>query len=373
MGQMLKLETLIAHFATPISFPSEPITSNPARVITHSTLAQFHLSSRAEDCTLALTHLILPALTSLRVDAISERSRAEDVRALIPCFARHAHGPQDVEPLQSMIISGGPCLTEIISWTEPDADLAVNNSQTLNNATLTARAIFTIAGPHWRYGTDSEIFEATLAALPLSSLTGLTAQHTSHFPRTLWLNQGPRWPSLDRVRLVDFMASMPFTNVLTKDAPWDGPLLPSLTKVYFVGLSLTEEHDGDHLIDMLIVRVEQGVPLETLDLRACSVTASVVRLLGEITVHVLGPEDGFLPTALWPTLTNWRRDFLRIFYHEEDDIGDEDSEVFSDDLSAGPWFDDNIDEYEDDDEDDDDYDDGDEDDGDGDDEVIQLL
>jgi hypothetical protein len=352
---MLKLETLTAHFATPVAFPAERAISDPTRVVIHPTLAQFHLSATAVDCLLALIHLILPALTNLHVDVISEHSRAEDVQALIPYFVRNAYGPQDIKPLQSMSISGGPQLTEIISWTEPDADLEVKNPLTLISATLEARAIFTISGPNWRYGTDNDILEATLAALPMSRLTGLTVQNTSRLSQTLWLDHAPRWPSLERVRLVDFVANVSFAHALTKDAPRDGPLLPSLTKLCLIDTSLIQ--DGENLFDMLVARAEQGVPLETLDLRACIVTASVVRLLSEITVYVECPETDLLPTARWPTLSNWSRDIARLF-HREDDDDDEDSDAFSDDMIIHPWFDSDSDEDEAEDEAEDEDDDG---------------
>ena len=48
-----------------------------------------------------------------------------------------------------------------------------------------------------------------------------------------------------------------------------------------------------HLCDVLMKRVEQGVPLEMLDMRACHLDLdcpAAVRLLSEI-VDVLGPEE----------------------------------------------------------------------------------
>jgi hypothetical protein len=42
---------------------------------------------------------------------------------------------------------------------------------------------------------------------------------------------------------------------------------------------------------MLMKRVEQGVPLEVLDLRSCTATGLAIRLLSEIVVDVWGPEN----------------------------------------------------------------------------------
>jgi hypothetical protein len=353
MDEMLKLEALVAQFATPIA----PVVGNslpePARVITHPSLAQLHLVGSPSDCAFALAHLILPALNTVRIDAIAARSGADEVRALIPHLARIAHGPQDDEPLQSMIISGGPYLAEIILWTEPDVDLEVRNPVTLLSAMLTARAIFTVSGHSWRFGTDAEILEATLAALPLSSLSGLTAQTSAFFPESLWLDQAARWSSLERVRLVDALARGSFTEVLSKDAPRDGPLFPSLTKLSLVNPLFNE--DEDDLRDLLIGRVEQGVPLETLDLRGSTVPIYTIQLYSEIVVDVQGPDSELLVrvTARWPTLSNWSRDMALLFHGDADEHADvdEDSDVFDDDVIY-PWFHGNIDDEDEEDEDD---------------------
>jgi hypothetical protein len=339
MDEMVKLETLVAQFATPIAPIIVRSVQEPARVVTHPSLAQLHLAGSASDCAFALAHLVLPALITVRIDAIAELSGADDVRALIPHFARNAHGSQDDEPLQSMIISGGPYLAEIILWAEPDVDLEVRNPVTLLSAMLTARAIFTVSGHSWQFGTDAEILEATLAALPLGSLGGLTAQNSAFFPESLWLDQqAARWSSLERVRLVDAAARGSFTEVLSKDAPRDGPLFPSLTKLSLVNPLFSEE--GDDLRDMLIGRVEQGVPLEVLDLRGSTVPIDMVQLYSEIVVDVQGPEFPVLVTARWPTLSNWSRDMALLFHGNADEYtdGEEDSDVFDDDVMMNPWF-----------------------------------
>lgn len=352
MDEMLKLETLVVKFATPIAHIIEKSVPEPARVITHLSLAQLHLAGSASDCAFALAHLVLPALVAVRIDAIAELSEADDVRALIPHFVRNAHGPQDHEAPQSMIISGGPFLAEIILWAKPDVDLAVRNPVTLLSAMLTARAIFTVSGTSWRLGTDGEILDAILAALPLDSLSGLTAQNSAFFPESLWLDHAARWSSLERVRLVDAAARGSFTEVLSKDAPRDGPLFPSLTKLSLVNPLFSE--DEDDLRDMLIERVEQGVPLEALDLRGVMVPVYMVQLYSEIVVDVQGPEFLVLATARWPTLSNWRRDMALLFHEDADEHADvdEDSDVFDDEVMMNPWFHGYIDEEDEEDEDD---------------------
>jgi hypothetical protein len=225
-------------------------------------------------------------------------------------------------------------------WTAAGADMEVQNPVSLIGATLSARAIFTASGHTWRFGTDVDIFDSTLAALQLGSLNTLTVQNSSRFPERLWLTHAPRWPLLERVRLVGTVAKS-FTTVLAKDTPPEGPLLPSLTKLSL--LNTLHTSDTSHLVDMLTGRVEQGVPLEALDLRACEATDRAVQLFGEIVVDVLGPDAGFRSTGWWPTLSNWSRDMGLLLFHrdvDELDGGDEDEDGFSDDslILHPPWF-----------------------------------
>ena len=336
MDQMVKLEVLVVYFATPMVPLVGAALSEPTHVITHQSLTRLHLSATASDCAFALAHLILPKLKSVRVDVFAELSGGHDVQALIPYISRIAHGPQDVTPPQSMIISGGPYLTEIILWTESDADIEVRTPVSLIGATLFARAIFTISSDNWNFGIHLEIFEAILGSLPLSSLSSLTAQNPN-FSESLWLDHAPCWPLLGHLRLAEH-ATKSFIKVLTRDATSDSPLLPSLTKLSLIN-PLIDGDDQRLLLDMLIGRVEQGVPLEALDLGSCPVTTDVVQALNEIVVDVQGPERHLLIMFPWPTLSNWSRDMA--LFHEHVGLyndGNENSEVSSDDSVVDPWF-----------------------------------
>lgn len=336
MDQMMKLEVLIVYYATPMVPLVGATLSEPTHIITLQSLTQLHLSATASDCAFALAHLILPKLKSVRVDIFAELFGGHDVKALIPYISRNAHGPQDVKPLQSMVISGDAFLTEVILWTESDADIEVRNPVSLISATLSARAIFTISGDNWCFGTQPGILDAILATLPLTSLCSLTAQN-SDFPEALWLGHAPRWPLLERLRLVGEPATKSFIKVLTRDTTPDGPLLPSLTKLSLINPLID---DDELLLDMLIGRVEQGVPLEALDLGSCPVTTDVVQLFNEIVVDVQGPERHLLIMVPWPTLSNWSRD-MALFLHENFGVcncGGEDSEVSSEDSMVNPWF-----------------------------------
>jgi len=150
-----------------------------------------------------------------------------------------------------------------------------------------------------------------MAALPLEGLVTLIAQDL-HLPLRLLqqftLRPTPRWPLLQRVGLTP-PVDRGFTKMLLEDyGGSEDPLLPSLTELVFVDtrlagyLTLT-------LRDALMKRVEQGVPLEMLDLRLCeedSDNAAAVQLFSEFVVDVLGPEETFEARkqvrAMWDSL-----------------------------------------------------------------------
>ena len=68
------------------------------------------------------------------------------------------------------------------------------------------------------------------------------------------------------------------------------PLLSSLKKLVLLNTALSACRTL-HLCDTLMNCVEQGVPLETLDLSECLASSCAVELLSEIVVEVLGPEE----------------------------------------------------------------------------------
>src|SRR6266702_2393032 len=70
------------------------------------------------------------------------------------------------------------------------------------------------------------------------------------------------------------------------------PPLPSLTKLDLIDVALSARRTL-RLCDAFMNRMEQGVPLEALDLSTCYATSRAVRLLSEIVVDVWGPAEGF--------------------------------------------------------------------------------
>ena len=80
--------------------------------------------------------------------------------------------------------------------------------------------------------------------------------------------------------------------LLAENGGCERPLLPSLRELVIVDFS---PHLLYCLCDALMKRVEQGVPVETLDLRMCLPEREWARdwlqLLREIVVDVLGPVE----------------------------------------------------------------------------------
>ena len=202
--------------------------------------------------------------------------------------ARHAHGRQDARPLQSVLIRGERDYADILSWPVSNIDVEVDDPPVLLATTLPTRVALSFTGNYW-FNSDTyiEVLGATMETLPLDSLITLTVQRQSKFGASLkqfWLRHSP----MRRVQLAPY-GDCGFAEMLLEDnAGREGPLLPSLTMLVLFGTPLL----CISLRDALMKRGEQGVPLETLDLRRCVADErhAEIRLLSEIVVHVLGPE-----------------------------------------------------------------------------------
>ncbi|KAN0139131.1 hypothetical protein V8E53_003020 [Lactarius tabidus] len=99
----------------------------------------------------------------------------------------------------------------------------------------------------------------------------------------------------ERVDLAPRSARGFIEMLLEDDGGCERPLLPSLTDLRLIENSLFGGWIS-RLRDTLMKRVEQGVPLEVLDLRTCSAPGPVVRLLSEIVVDVWGPTESEIET-----------------------------------------------------------------------------
>ncbi|KAH9043540.1 hypothetical protein EDB83DRAFT_2677433 [Lactarius deliciosus] len=290
LDEMPQLKMLDLHSASPIAPPGALLSSGIERTITLASLAQLSISGSVRDCGLALAHLLLPALTRLYFTTTSFSPDGSDVQEVLPYVARHAHGPQDTQPLQSVFVRNDRRCADMLAWTKPNIEVKSYNLVTFFEAMVFSRVAISVTNEDWLPETHAEIFEAAMTALPIDGLVTLTSQVCTSSPHTQsWLRQAPRWPLLQRVRLATH-AARGFTDMVLEDSgERECPLLPSLTDLVLVDVPLSARRTL-RLCDALMKRVEQGVPLETLDLRTCFATSRTVELLEEIVVDVVGPE-----------------------------------------------------------------------------------
>ena len=238
----------------------------------------------------------------------------------------HINRTQD-GPLQSALIRCDRVHLNIAVWPVPDIDVEVHDAPALLVGVALPPCV-TLAfrsGPEdWSgLGSDAhrEILDWVMAGLPLNDLVTLAAQDIddiSPLARNLqveqfWLLHSPQWPLLKRVRLACPVDSG-FIRMLLEDNGGSEPLLPSLTELVLVDDRL-DSYLALPLRDALMKRVEQGVPLELLDLRMCFYErddTAEVQLLREIVVDVLGieeaPEAREQMRSMWNPLTPFAGD-----------------------------------------------------------------
>ena len=221
---MLQLESLYLKHAT--SSATAQLMLEPSRTVTFPFLTNSDIFASPKNCALALAHLMMPALTSLHVNVGSKEMESEDIGRLIPYVARNVYGPQDTEPLRSILISDEGMHAKFFAWTKPDAHLY---------SSISPRFAFTVMA-NWNPGVHAEIFNALLMLLPVDSVSTITAANNTRLSKELWLNHAPRLPSLEKARLAPSAVKV-FRDMLAKDAPPDGPRLPSLTKLTLVNVT----------------------------------------------------------------------------------------------------------------------------------------
>ena len=282
LGEMTQLETLVLESATPRALH----TSDSWRIITLPSLTKFHISASAADCALALAHLVMPALTSLHVNAKSQDDNGEDVRPLIRHISQNVYVLQSTEPLRSILIDSKRNHAEVLAWTMSGADLKFRDPNVKDHVSVPPSLIFTATGI-WSFRVNNAILEAFLTLLPVNTISTLTTRNDASLSKKFWVSHTPRWPLLKRASLVARTFSA-FMSALTDDAPPDGPRLPWLTKLNLVYVTVDASMTR-YLRAMLIQRVEQGVPLERLDLSMSFVDDGDIHLLREIVVDVKEP------------------------------------------------------------------------------------
>jgi hypothetical protein len=306
LEEMSQLKTLIVHSASPIAPPDASLPFDVKRTTTLSFLARLDISASLRDCALALAHLDLPALAHLSIATRTHVRGGNDAEVLgiLPYITLHSHGPQDTQPLQSMLIYSNGTRIEMLAWTVPDIDVDVRDSSIILDTMLSARVSLSVTNDQSPFNIYTSMFDAALAALPLDSLVTLTAPDGTWLGEQVWRSHAQRWRLLHCVRL-GVSAVQGFRRVsLDDNGEHDCSLLPSLRKLVLVdSTSVSTGLEIRDLCDILMKRAEQGVPLKVVDLRMCNVPDhAATQQLNELGVDVWGPTDDSSETRK-PSLT----------------------------------------------------------------------
>ena len=341
LDEMPQLTTLTLHSASPIA---PPLPFEVQRTVTLPSLTHLDILASLGDHAFALAHLDLPALTWLCLTTLSSRlPNSSEVQKLLTYIAQHAHGSQDTVPLQSVYVHSKDDHVDILAWSVPNIDAEADDPPTLLATTLPTRVALSIRNNGWLDAYKRlNILNMVMESLPLDSLVTLAAQDLSGNPNDqglqtqhFWSPRSLEWPLLQRVRLAPPAAHGFMLMMLEDNGGREVPRLPSLTELVVVDYSLYELSLLP-LRDALMKRVEQGIPVKTLDLRMCvpDLDAPVedwFLSLSELAVNVLGPETSETREqmeSMWETVA--RGPFVDI-YDSREDNNSESSDTGSDD------------------------------------------
>ena len=287
LDEMPQLTRLALRSASPKALL--PFPFDVERVVILPSLTHLDISTSARDCALALAHLALPALARLCLAVDPCYTDGDEVANMFPYVTRHANGPQDVQPLQSVFVHRKKSHTTILAWPVPDMNIEVHDPFVFVSAALSARIALFIASEELIYSRNkNHILDAAMAALPLDNIVTLTVQHPTRLGARFWLHHAPKWPLLQHARLAPPLVQEFIEMLLQDNGSCEFPLLPSLIELSLIDVALDERRTL-RLCDALMKRVDQGIPLETLDLRTSHATSHAVQLLSEIVVDVREP------------------------------------------------------------------------------------
>jgi hypothetical protein len=303
LEEMPQLKEFVLHTTSPLPdgfmFPSDIKRTTTLPALTH-----LDLSSAAGACALALAHLALPALTSLILQARPSSHREHDTLLLFRYVTQHAHGPQDARLLQSLSLRSDEACTHIFAWPTgmPDTLNVADYRPWPTENRRTARVVLSIAyemSYSWYTSADVRVLDAAIEALPLDGLVTLAAERFARLDEQVWLRHAPRWPLLEHVRLAPRAARGLREMLLLEDnGGHKSPLLPSLRKLDLLEETPLTKRRTLRLCDALKKRVEQGVPLQVLDLSASNCSIDAIRLLRTSVADVRGPK-GLTGLTLW--------------------------------------------------------------------------
>jgi hypothetical protein len=196
LDEMPQLKQLVLHNASPIA---SPLPMYIERTVTLPFLTKMDISASVGDCALALSHLVLPALSQLYIKAKSVPGNGPDVQKLLPYITRHSHGPRDTEPLQNLLILSERERMKILAWPDIDARYFDDHGDVDDGILATApRMSLTVKCRDWLTESFVEDLDAVVAALPLDNLVRLTAHQYSRLDERFWCHHAPQDPARAR-------------------------------------------------------------------------------------------------------------------------------------------------------------------------------
>ena len=295
LEEMSHLKTLILHSASPTALIGSSPPFDVKRTIKLPFLTRLDISTSPRDCALALAHLDLPVLAHLSV-AIRSRARGGDdpeVLGILPYVTLHTHGPQDTQPLHSMLVYTSGMRFDMQAWPVPNIDFDVRDSSFTLDTMLSARVSLSITNKRWSssFNIGTRTFDAVLAALPLDNLLTLTAPDHVEIDKQVWRSHAQKWRRLHCIRL-GVLSALQFREILLEDnGKHECPLFPSLIKLVLVdSISISAGRLIRAICDIHIKRAEQGVPLKVVDMRAYNVPdRTALQQLSALGVEVWGP------------------------------------------------------------------------------------
>ena len=323
LDEMPQLMTLTLRSASPIAPPFPFVVSY---IVTLSSLTSLNIFASPRDCALALAHLDLPALASLSLTAFSLHPFIKsDVEKLLPFIARHAYGPQDTQPLQSVLIRSEAYRADIRAWPVSNIGVEVHDLPTLLTEAPPARVALSFTGLPEKC---LDILDMMMASLSLDGLVMLVAHdlssneyarglETQHF----WNHLSPMWPLLQCVQLGPAVAHG-FIEMMHEDnGGGEKPLLPSLTQLVMFGFS-SRSIQLLPLRNTLTKRAKEGFPVKVLDLRMCTLHLDDraeywLQSVSEIGVDVLHPEQTLEAREQMESM--WNIIAYGPFFDDEDD------------------------------------------------------
>ena len=328
LDELPHLKTLVLRSASPIA-SSFPFDVN--RTATLPSISHLEILASPGDCALALAHLDLPALTELHIIPKLSYSHpdSDDVPRILPYIVRHAHGPQDTQPLQSVLIRSNGRRVDILAWSVPNIDVETQDPPTFLAETLPPRVALSFTylnGSPLR--NPIELLDTAIAALPLDGLVTLVVQDFV-INEAFYFRHVPRWSLLCHVRLAA-PSDHGFKQMLMRDdGGQENPLLPSLKELVLVGTL------SNNWTLALTNRVSKRGPLELLDLRMCVPHSHEHHmLLGVLAYKFLAPEllseAREQMTSVWETVArgilleeaNWEIE-SDYSYPTDDDLDDD--------------------------------------------------